>query len=164
MIRVQAVLGQSVLYALFFVPLVVLTSSPVFQAQPPEMATLKLAIRHAGEIVGSCETLSDEAYKNLPANMKRIEICPRERSPLTVELILDGATLYRGEIPASGLHNDGLSSMYSRFAVPAGRHHLVLKMNDDADATNFRWILERHINLEARQVMVATFKEGFILL
>ena len=162
--RAHALIGQGVLYALFFVPLVLLTTTPVFQAQAPEMATLKLAVRHAGAIVGECETLSDEAYEKLPANMKRIEICPRERSPLRIELVLDGKTLYRNQIPASGFHNDGLASMYSRFTVPAGTHHLVLKMSDDGDETGFSWTLEQNIELQPRQVMVATFKEGFILL
>ena len=95
--------------------------------------------------------------------MQRVEICPRERSPLQLELILDGDTLYRAEVPASGLHSDGMSSMYRRFSIPAGAHHLQLRMNDDAAVEGYTWQFEQDIQLQPAQVVVASFKEGFRL-
>jgi hypothetical protein len=161
--RVGQYLAQAALYALFFAPLAFLTHAPTHEHLGPDMAVLKIAIRHAGEIVGECTTLSPEAYAELAANMKRPEICPRERSPLQLKLILDGETLYRATVPASGLHNDGVSSMYRRFAVPAGPHHLQLFMNDDQAVEGYPWELEQDIELLPAQVMVASFKQGFKL-
>lgn len=156
-------LGQVLLYAAFFVPLVYITHLPTFTHLEEDMAVLKIAVRHAGKIIGECKPLSGAEYDKLPSNMKRPEICPRERSPLQLELLLDGESLYRATVSPSGLHNDGVSSMYQRFEVPAGAHHLQLLMNDDVASEGYTWQLERDVVLEPAQVMVASFKEGFRL-
>lgn len=156
-------LAQALLYALFFVPLAFITHSPTHRHLQPDMAVLKIAVRHAGQIVGECTVLSGAEYDKLPKNMKRPEVCPRERSPLRLELRLDGNTLYRESVSASGLHRDGVSSMYRRFVVPAGPHHLQLFMNDDVAADGNNWTLDEEIELVPRQVLVANFKEGFKL-
>lgn len=156
-------LAQAALYALFFIPIAYFTQAPVYRHLPEDTAVLKVAIRHAGKIVGECTALTGSEYDQLPANMKRLEICPRERSPLRLELPLDGNTLYSEKIPASGLHNDGVSSMYQRFTVPAGTHQLTLLMNDDVAVPENTWTLEQSVELAPAQVLVATFKEGFRL-
>ncbi len=154
-------LGQALLYGLFFAPLAYFTSAPDFMVQAPELATLKLAVRHAGKIVGACEVLSGAAYEQLPANMKRPEVCPRERSPLLLQLSLDGNVIYVATAEASGLHSDGMASIYKRFAIPAGRHQLTMLMNDDVTLTDFPWQLQQEIKLLPAQVMVLNFKDGF---
>jgi hypothetical protein len=156
-------LGQALLYALFFVPLVFITQQPAHRHLGEEFAVLKIAVRHAGEIVGECTPIDTTENANRPINMQRTEICPRERSPLQLALLLDGATLYRASVPASGLHNDGISSMYQRFNVPAGSHHVQLLMNDNLAVDGYTWQLEQDIQLRPAQVMVASFKEGFRL-
>lgn len=156
-------LGQALFYGLFFLPLAYFSSAPVHRHQADDMATLKVAVRHAGKVVGECTALSGAEVANLPANMKRMETCPRERSPLQVELIVDGEPLYRTTVPASGIHNDGMSSMYKRFIIPAGRHHLQLRMNDDQSVEGATWQLDEHIEMAPAQVVVASFHQGFRL-
>ena len=160
---VRQYIAQGLLYGLFFVPLVYLTHAPSHEHLAKNMAVLKVAVRHAGKIVGECTALSPEAYSNLAANMKRPEVCPRERSPLQLKLVVDGETLYRATVPASGLHNDGVSSMYRQFAVPTGPHQLQLYMNDDVAVEGYPWVLEQDVDLAPAQVLVANFKEGFNL-
>ena len=159
----RRLLGQALLYAVFFVPLVFITHLPMHRHLDEGMAVLKVAVRHAGQIIGECKPVEGAEYDKLPSNMKRPEICPRERSPLQVELILDDKTLYRATVPASGLHSDGVSSMYRRFNIPAGRHHLQLLMNDDVAIQGHPWRLDEVVELQPAQVMVASFKEGFRL-
>jgi hypothetical protein len=156
-------LGQSLLYALFFVPLVYFTHAPTHRHLDEDLAVLKIAIRHAGQIIGQCTAINADDRVDRPANMQRVEICPRERSPLKLELILDGNTLYRASVEASGLHSDGVSSMYRRFNIPAGNHHLQLLMNDDVAVDGYTWQFEQDIQLQPAQVVVASFKEGFRL-
>jgi hypothetical protein len=156
-------LGQALLYALFFTPLVFLTHRPMHQHLAEDRAVLKIAVRHAGAIIGKCTPIGTAENSKRPVNMQRTEICPRERSPLQLELILDGDTLYRATIPASGLHNDGVSSMYRRFDIPAGAHQVQLLMNDDQAVDGYTWQLQQDIQLEPAQVMVASFKAGFRL-
>lgn len=163
MVEPRQIFVQSLFYALFFVPLVVITQQPVVTLLEPGLAEFKLAIRHAGKVIGECVPISAGNYTNLPANMKRPEICPRERSPLEIELIMDGKVLYRGSVSASGVHSDGIASMYKRFSVSEGSHHLQLMMNDDVATEGPTWQLARDIELRSAQVLVATFKDGFEL-
>jgi hypothetical protein len=163
MVNARHYLAQALLYGLFFAPIVYFTHLPTYTHVEPDMAILKVAVRHAGAVVGECTPIVGAEYDKLPANMKRPENCPRERSPLQLELILDGETLYRATVPASGLHSDGVSSMHQRFEVPAGQYHLELRMNDDVTISEPNWLLAQDIDLQPAQVMVATFKEGFRL-
>ena len=156
--------GQAVLYALFFVPLAYFSHAPNYRHMEDDMAVLKVAVRHPGEIIGECKSITGESHGMRPSSMTgAVEICPRERSPLQLELILDGETLYRAEVPPSGLHNDGISSMYQRFEVSVGPHHLQIRMNDDVKVDGFNWQFEQDITLQPAQVMVASFKQGFKL-
>jgi hypothetical protein len=161
--KAASYLGQALLYAMFFVPLVYLTHLPTHQHMAEDLAVLKVAVRHAGKIMGACTPIDAAENIDRPINMQRTEICPRERSPLQLELILDGNTLYRASVPASGLHNDGVSSVYQRFNVPAGSHHVQLRMNDDSAVDGYNWEHQQDIQLQPAQVMVASFKEGFRL-
>ncbi|MBT4519465.1 MAG: hypothetical protein HOC23_05620 [Halieaceae bacterium] len=163
MINARRYLAQALLYALFFLPLVYLSQQPDYRHMDEHMAVLKLAVRHAGAIIGECTALSEADFANLPANMRRPEVCPRERSPLQLELIIDGKLLYRETVPPSGLHKDGISSMYRRVVVPAGAHHVQLLMNDNVAIEGATWQLDQNIQLRPTQVIVASFKEGFRL-
>jgi hypothetical protein len=154
-------LGQALCYALFFIPLAYLTQQPNHRHLDEGMAVLKIAVRHAGKIIGECTPISGVNQAHRGSNLRQAEICPRERSSLQLQLILDGETLYHDTVPASGLHSDGVSSMYQRFSIPAGVHHIKLLMNDDVATEEFPWQLEREIELQPAQVMVASFKEGF---
>jgi hypothetical protein len=159
--RPMQTLGQALLYGLFFLPLVYCTSQPIYQRQDPAMATLKLAVRHAGAIVGECVAISGAEYEKMAANLRRPEICPRERSPLQLRLSLDGETLYEETALASGLHSDGVSSIYRRFTVPAGKYQLRMQMNDDVELEDYNWQLEQQVELAPAQVMLVNFKDGF---
>lgn len=156
-------LAQAAFYALFFIPVAWLASNPIYEYRDADVSVLKLAIRHAGEVVGECTPLNEQDYANLPANMKRPEICPRERSPLRLELLVNGEPLYSEVVPAAGLHRDGVSSMYRRFELPAGQHSLELTMNDDVSVEGPTWRLQQDVDLAPSQVMVASFNDGFRL-
>ena len=157
----RQIAGQVALYAAFFLPLAYLTSAPAYQAQAPELATLKLAVRHAGEIVGECTAVSGPAYDKMQENMRRPQLCPRERSPLRLLVKLDDATLLDQTFAASGLHSDGVASVYRRFTVPAGRYQLAVFMNDDVSLANNTWELREEVELQPAAVVVVSFKDGF---
>ena len=163
MIDVRRYLVQALLYGLFFIPIVWLTHLPVHRHLEEGMAELKIAVRHAGAIVGACKPAIAGNYTPLPGDKQRPEICPRERSPLQLELLMNGETLYRATVPAPGLHDDGVASIYRRFTIPAGSHHLQLRMNDNIAIEGYPWVFEQSVDIKPAQVMVASFKEGFRL-
>jgi len=161
MVDVRRYLGQALLYALFFVPVVYLSSEPKHQHMASDMAVIKLSIRHAGEVIGECKPPDGRQSGQRPSNIEAPKLCPRERSPLRLKLVLDGQVQYSASVPAAGLHNDGVSSMYQRFTVPSGSHQLQLLMNDDVAIDTYSWQLDQPIDLAPAQVMAITFNNGF---
>ena len=64
--------------------------------------------------------------------------CPRERSPITVEVDVDGSRALRHVARPSGLSQDGASAVYQRLQVPAGAHRIAVRLKDDVRARRLR--------------------------
>jgi hypothetical protein len=156
-------LGQVLCYGAFIALLGYFANSPTHVHLQDDKATIKLGIRHPGKIIGECTQLTQNEMDALAANMKVIETCPRERSPLRIELALDDKVIYQDEIPPAGLHNDGIATMYQRFAVPVGQHRLQIKMNDDVAQQGYSYIYDEPIDLLPAQVLVIQYNDGFVV-
>jgi hypothetical protein len=89
--------------------------------------------------------------------MRAAEICPRERSPIIVELDIDGEAVVRVEAAPSGLSRDGASAIYRRLPVAAGEHLIAVRLQDDARDDTFGYTLERRVSLNPAQVLVIDF-------
>ena len=87
--------GQAVLYGLFALAIGVFSHWPSYRHLAPELALIKLSLVHAGKPVGDCRQQTAEELAKLPPNMRAPTRCPRERSPVTVELDIDGAAAAR---------------------------------------------------------------------
>lgn len=162
MSKVRSIIYQILAYSFFMVFIAYLSSRPIWQHTQPDEATVKISIRHAGKIVGECRSLNEEEMKRLPANMKVVQQCPRERSPVSLTIELDGQPLYESVARPSGLQKDGVSTFYARFAIPAGEHKIRARLKDDANNPEVAYLEERHLNVQPRQVMVIDFKDGFL--
>ena len=130
-----------------------------------DQAVITLAFAHAGERREECRQLSPEELAKLPPNMRIPMDCPRERSPLTVELHLDGELAARVMVPPTGLSRDGAGTLYRRLAVPAGEHTLLARMNDSVRVEGFNYERGTRVQLAPRQVLVVDFNEetgGFV--
>jgi len=55
-------LGQAVMYALFFLPLAYFSHAPSHRYVEEGMAVLKVAVRHAGEVIGECTSITGESH------------------------------------------------------------------------------------------------------
>lgn len=148
--------GQVAVYGLFALIVGYFSTSPAYTVLAPGQALLKLSFVHAGERVGECRDRSDAELAELPPNMRIRRVCPRERSPLTVELEVDGKRLYRAVIPPSGLAHDGPASVYQRFAIPAGPHRISVRMGDRRSG-GFNHILDSTLSLTPAQILVIDF-------
>jgi len=85
--------------------------------------------------------------------------CPRERSPVTVEIDLDGSPAYRHVAAPSGLSRDGASTVYHRISVPSGEHRLAIRLNDDARAAGFNYRREETVTIMPGRVLVIDFNQ-----
>lgn len=148
------------LQAAFYVPLMLLigyfSSAPRFVHLPADQALLRLSIAHAGERRQACRERSPQELAKLPPNMRAAQDCPRERSPLLVELEIDGKLVLRSEAIPAGTQRDGLATLYHRIPVAAGTHRIVVRMRDRPQG-EFNHVREETLNLAGGDSLLIDF-------
>jgi hypothetical protein len=152
-------LGQIVAYGLFVAFIGAFSDSPAYRHLAQDTATIKLSLRHAGQLLGECRQRTAEELANLPANMRAPAVCPRERSPIVLELDLNGALVYSETLAARGIHNDGRASVYRRLSVPAGKTSLTVRLKDHVARDVFQYTNSHQVELEPAEVLVIDFDE-----
>ena len=153
-------IGQVLLYGLFALVIGVFSSWPPYRHLAADQALIKLSFNHQGKPVSACRDATPEELAKLPPNMRAPRICPRERSPITVELDLDGAGVLRHVAIPSGLSRDGTSAYYHRMQVAAGPHRLVVRLKDDVRSPGVDYVREASVTLEPAQILVIDFDPG----
>jgi hypothetical protein len=152
-------IGQALLYGLFALIIGYFSSSPPYRHLPADQALIKLSFSHEGKLVSACRRRTAEELAKLAPNMRAPMDCPRERSPVTVEIDLDGTPAYRHVATPSGLSKDGASTVYHRFPVHSGEHRLAIRLNDDARAAGFNYRREEMVTLKPGKVLVIDFNQ-----
>lgn len=130
---------------------------PAWQSLPPDMALVRLSFTHSG--VRSCRDRTEAELANLPANMRSSQICDRRRAPVRIEMDIGGQPVIAADLPPSGLAGSGPSRIYRRIEVPAGSHHLVLRMRDDPAAAGFTQEAAFDVRLSPGQSLAVDFDE-----
>lgn len=149
--------GQGLLYGFFALLIGVFSAWPAYRVLGDNDALLKLSFSHAGKPIAECRKRSPQELAKLPPNMRAPMDCPRERSPVVVELDIDGAPALRVVAPPSGLRRDGSSSVYRRLTLPAGSHRIAVRLKDDVRAPGFTHQLETTLTLAPAQIVVIDF-------
>ncbi len=149
--------GQILLYALFAGVVGVFSSWPPYRQLAGDQSLIKLSFSHTGKPVSDCRPQTPEELAKLPPNMRAPVRCPRERSPIVVELDVDGAPAFRHVATPSGLSKDGASSVYHRLALGAGVHRVTVRMKDDARSTGFDHVRDDTVTLVPAQILVIDF-------
>lgn len=132
MVRIMQWAGQTVVYAGMALWLGYFANSPVYVHLPPDQALIKLSIVHGADRKGDCRKPTSEELAGRERNMRAPLVCPRERLPVQIEILLDGALLYRDSLVPAGLSRGGQSRTYRRFPVDSGVHELVARLVDSA--------------------------------
>ncbi len=149
--------GQALLYGLFALAVGVFSQWPTYRPLGPDEALIKLSLVHVGKPVSDCRPLSAQELARMAPNMRAPMSCPRERSPVTVELDIDGAPVVRVVANPSGLSRDGASAIYERLPVKAGERVLQVRLRDDVRSEGFGYTLERQVTLAPARVLVIDF-------
>ncbi|MFN0183574.1 MAG: hypothetical protein ACKVQR_07110 [Aquabacterium sp.] len=149
--------GQLLLYGLFALGIGVFSQWPPYRPLAEGQALIKVSFVRVGKPVGDCRQRSAEELARLPPTMRAPEVCPRERSPVTVELDIDGRrALTRSAAPA-GLSRDGASALYERLVVPAGERRIAVRLSDDQRPGAPVHRREATLRLAPGQVLVIDF-------
>ena len=129
--------GQALLYGGFAVALGVFSRWPVYHPLPEDMAQIKVSFIHHGARVAECRPYTAEEQAKMPPNMRKAEKCERERSPVSIEVDIDGKTVLAHTSPPSGLSRDGASTLYQRLNVSAGQHQIAVRFKDNQKSEQF---------------------------
>ena len=159
--------GQALLYGGFAVALGVFSRWPVYHPLADGMAQIKVSFIHHGVRVAECRPYTAEEQAKMPPNMRKTEQCERERSPVSIEVDIDGQTVLARTSPPSGLSRDGASTVYQRLDLPAGEHRIAVRFKDNKAVEGFTHQREETVILKPAQVMVIDFnldKGGIVLL
>jgi len=147
---------QAVLYGAFAAFVGYFSTAPTYDHLAPGEALVRLSFSHAAQRKEPCSERTPEELAKLAPNMRAKQVCPRARSPVMVEIELNGRPLYRIIAPPSGLAADGASTVYRRLVVPAGRHEIRARLSDNAQG-EFNYVAERTIELAAGHVLLIDF-------
>ena len=150
------VAAQLALYVPLMAILGYFSTAPRFSLVAPGDALLRVSFIHATQRKEACRERSPEELAKLAPNMRAALECPRERSPLLVELELDGKLLLRREARPSGLRHDGNAVIYERMALPAGRHRIVARLRDRGEG-DFNYVQEETVELAAGRSLTIDF-------
>ncbi len=156
---------QAFNYSLFMGVVWFFASGPSIRLIGADEAKLTIAFAHAGELREPCRMLSQEELNKLAPNMRKVDDCPRERSPVMIEAELDGTMVYSALLPPPGMFGDGGVDVFFSAKIPAGEHQLNLKMNDSVRVEGFNHQFGQMVNIEPAQILLVEFntKRGFVI-
>lgn len=141
-------LAQALLYAAFAAVIGIFSTWPPYRQLGEDEALLRLSLLHPGKPKGDCRQRGPEELAKMPPQMRAPLDCPRERSPVTVRVELDGKPVIDESFSPAGLNRDGASAGYRRLPIPAGRHTVRARLNDDIRNTGFPY--ERTVELDVK--------------
>lgn len=155
--QIGRILGQIVLYTLFIAFIGYFATSPAYTFLPEDKALIKLTFSHAGKRKQPCRERSAEELEKMLKHLRKKKDCPRERSPIDIEMKLDGETVYNASVSPSGMSHDLASPVYERIRLPAGEHHLQLSMRDDIHSKDFNYVFNKVVTMRPAQILVIDF-------
>ena len=148
---------QAFNYTIFMALIWYFATSPSVRVIEDDEAMITVAFAHAGDTLEECRRLSQEELMKLPPNMRKLEDCPRERSPIIIEASLDGEIIYSKTMLPPGIFNDSGVNIYYSSKILAGKHSFKIKMDDSVRKQGFNHSFEQDINIEPAQILLVEF-------
>jgi hypothetical protein len=127
---------------------------PVYRIHDDGETELKLVVRHSGTLLEACRTLSTSELDQLAPNMRKPTSCPREKSPMTIELTINELPPYVATIVPSGLHNDGVLALYKSFNLKHGPVRIRLRSKEDSHQQAFAPRFDQVIEADHSSIVV----------
>lgn len=164
MTSVLTLVGRFAVLAAVFAGAAALSDRPAHRSLPEGAGVLTLSISHGADRKAGCRKATPEELAKLPPNMRKPEICPRERPAIRVEFDLDGKRTFEADVPPSGIAGDGPSRVHESFVLPAGSYEIAVRMRDRPEG-DFTWQAERQVEIGPADHRVIDFRAdagGFV--
>ena len=149
---------QAFNYTIFMALIWYFSLYPAYHYLEEDQAMITFTVSHTGKHIRECIKFSQQELLKLPPNMRKPMDCPRERSPVIMELKLDDKVIYSKVAAPRGLYSDQGIDVYQNIRVPAGNHRLTAWLNDDVKVEGPIYRLEQDISIAAEQHMTVEFK------
>lgn len=158
-IRVVIVLVAILLPAVYL-------SDASFSFYKPETALLKIAFKHSGKRIVDCDETAlikqaGQMYRKSLKDVGRVSMdnammngCPRERYPVSVNVMLDGAQLLRKDFSPTGIKNDMASYVYDEFTVKPGERRVTVSLWDTGRKETPDYSLDETVSFADRQTLL----------
>ena len=161
----SCVMFQIFNYTIFMAIIWYFATSPSVRVIGDDESMVTVAFSHSGETLEECRLLSQEELLKLPPNMRKLDDCPRERSPIILEASLDGESIYSKTMLPPGIFKDGGVNIFFSNRVPAGKHSFKIKMDDSVRKQGFNHVFEQDINLAPAQILLVEYEPltGFVI-
>ncbi|MCW8924384.1 MAG: hypothetical protein OQK69_12285 [Gammaproteobacteria bacterium] len=151
---------QAINYSFFMAVIWYFSSSPSYRQLEEGKSIITVSFAHAGEIKEPCHRRTQEELMALPPNMRAPMDCTRERSPIKIEISLDGNLVYSESAEAPGFYKDSGVDIYHAAEVSSGSHRLAIKMDDSVLKEGFDYTFEQDIELKPAQILLVDFLPG----
>lgn len=148
---------QVLLYGAFAACVGYFSIAPSYRYADAGLAAIKLSLSHAAKRVEECVRLTPEEINQRARQGQPINECERERLPLTVEILFDGAPLLLVTAAPSGLWNDGPASVYERLDVEPGPHTITARLRDTARQDGWDYEYTESVHLPPGRYFTITF-------
>ncbi len=154
---------QAINYTIFMALIWYFSSAPAVRIIEDDEAMITIAFAHAGQPREPCRKLSSEELAKLAPNMRKPEECPRERSPVIIEALLDGKEIFNKALQPPGIFKDGSINIFYSSRIPAGKHHFEIRMNDSVREEGFNYSLEKDVDIKPAKILLVEFNtlKGF---
>ena len=157
MLSPKRIILQTLNYAVFMGLVWYFSFMPSYVRLAPDESMITLSLSHAGELVEECRRMSQEEMAELPPNMRLPVECPRERSPVSIEILMDDKPIINEVVDPPGLYKDQGVDIYRSIKVPAGDYRLEVRMNDSVRAEGLTHRHEQSVSLVPAQLLVIQF-------
>ena len=147
-------------YVLFMGVVWYFSIKPSYHQLEDDQAVITLSFLHATKIREACRKLTQEELMELAPNMRLQMDCPRERSPLGLEVYLDDELITQALVEPPGFHKDQGVNFFRRVKVKAGEHKLRIWMNDDVNVKGSTYQYEKSVTLKPEQQLLVDFNAG----
>ena len=161
--KVLSFLMQIANYTVFMYIVWFFSANPSYQHTAPDQAVIALSFSHAGQPISECRKRTEEELADLPPNMRAPMDCPRQRSPIEVELSLDDKVIFHDTFAAKGASGDWGIDVFKEFPVPVGNYNLKMKLKDSIRVEDYNHKFEKQFDIKPRQLVLVDFKtnQGF---
>ncbi|MCF6224698.1 MAG: hypothetical protein L3J22_00115 [Xanthomonadales bacterium] len=162
--KVFRIFLQGLSYAAFVAVIWYFSSEPAFQHMPADKALVVVAFKHAGLPVEACRKMTQQELDLLSPNMRKVNDCTRQRSPIHLQLFMDGDILFDKIETPPGIYADGSVNIYYSRKVATGKHDFVIKIKDSVRADSYTYMHQHEQVLDTAQILVISFTrdKGFV--